>query len=453
MAKARNAGVSGAAVAATIFAILFVFALVAAIIFHTQGDKVRQERDAAETILAGLAAPEERNVDRVQAMIADREKGTLYHQLSTEISNLRRLAAADTNVDSANLGKRMTEMKLAQGTNLLGEIVRLQAELRKANELTEQIRTDLADAQRRAEEADKARAALSAQYDDSLKQLQGEIAKLNASQQQYQQTVTTSTGELEATIGNVRSEMQAKVDEKESEITQLRLDLDNVTRQRDRLLQITREVSVDSTIRPDGQVAALVEKENLAYVNIGRLQHVLPGMTFEVFEPGDVIKPDEFEEVRGKATIEIVRVDPSTASARVVRTERGRAVKVGDNIVNLAFDPTVTYQFYVYGDFDLENTGQPSLSDRKRIEAMVSKFGAVVAPALSYEVDYLVLGAEPELPAPLPPDTLDPELIAANVAARRKYETYQQLIGDAKQLRIPVLNQNRFLALVGFYQR
>jgi hypothetical protein len=30
---------------------------------------------------------------------------------------------------------------------------------------------------------------------------------------------------------------------------------------------------------------------------------------------------------------------------------------------------------------------------------------------------------------------------------------YQKLIGEAKTLSIPVLNQNRFLALVGYYQR
>jgi hypothetical protein len=453
MAKARNAGVSGAAVAATILGILFVFALVAAIIFHTQGEKVRIERDAAETELAGWATPEQRRLDRVSAMLADRDKGSVYDQLTSEINQLRRLAAADTNVDASNLQKRMAEMRLAAGTNLLGEITRLAAELRKANELADQIRADLADAQKRAEDADRARAALSAQYDGSVKQLQGEIDKLKAQQQQYQGTVTATTAELQATIDNVRAEMQAKVDERDSMIAQLEADKRDVEGQRDRLLQITREVAVDSTIRPDGQISALVEQQGLVYVNLGRLQHMVPGLTFEVFEPGEIIKPDEFEEVRGKATIEIVKVDPHTSSARIVRTERNRSVRVGDQIVNLAFDPNVTYRFYVYGDFDIDNTGQPSLGDRRRIESMVSKFGAVVTPELSYEVDYLVLGAEPELPAPLPADTLDPELIAAHVAATSKYQRYQQLIGDARQLRIPILNQNRFLALVGFYQR
>lgn len=453
MAKARNPGASGAAVAATILGILFVFALVAAIIFHTQSTKVKLERDQFAQDLAGLATPEERNLQDIQTRLANREAGSVIGQYIAEVNSLRRLAAADTNVDASNLQNRMNAMRLPAGTNLLGEISRLQAELRKANELTEQVQNDLKDAQARAEQADKARAALSAQYDESVKKLQADIGELQNTHRQFQETVTTNTGELEGTIGNVRQEMQAKVDQAESRIVQLEAELAEEKALNDRLRSLTRELATDKTIRPDGQIAALVEKENLAYINLGRGQHVLPGLTFEVFSPGQVIKPDEFEEVRGKATIEIVNVEDNTASARIVRTERNATLKVGDAIVNLAFDPNVTYQFYVYGDFDIDNTGQPSLGDRKRIEAMVSKFGAVIAPELSYEVDYLVLGAEPELPPPLPPDTLDPELIAINVTARRKYETYQQLIGQATQLRIPILNQNRFLALVGYYDR
>lgn len=451
MAKARNAGVSGAAVAATILAIFFIFALVAAIIFHTQSTKVRLERDDLATKLAALATPEEQRLPAIESRIANRDAGTVIGQFIAEVDALRRFAAADTNVDSANLRKRMDSLKVS--SDLLSEVSKLQAELRKAEEKTKLVEGNLAEAQQRAEEADKARAALAGQFNSKVEELQGEIAKLQSAMQQYQGTVTQAQGDLEGTIENVRTEMQGKVDEKDTRIVELEAQLAEEKRLNDRLRSITRELATDTTIKPDGQIAAMVEKESLVYINLGREQHVVPGLTFEVFDPGTVIKPDEFSEVRGKATIEIAKVEPSTASARIVRVERGENIKLGDKIVNLAFDPTVTYQFYVYGDFDIDNTGEASLSDRKRIEAMVGKFGAVIAPELSYEVDYLVLGAEPDLPPPLPADTLDPEVIAANVAARRKYEVYQQLVGEAKELRIPVLNQNRFLALVGYYER
>ena len=76
-----------------------------------------------------------------------------------------------------------------------------------------------------------------------------------------------------------------------------------------------------------------------------------------------------------------------------------------------------------------------------------------VGTKLSYDVDYLVLGQEPPLPQAPPPNVVDPTAIAAYVEAQRNYETYQQLIGEARNLNIPILNQNRFLNLIGYYQR
>src|SRR5690606_23185485 len=111
-------------------------------------------------------------------------------------------------------------------------------------------------------------------------------------------------------------------------------------------------------------------------------------------------------------------------------------------------------------DFDVDNTGRTSMSDRRRIETMILQWGGKLSQAseednreLSYDVDYLVLGEEPELPTPLPPGTFDPEIIEAHRAKQRRWERYNQLVKEARELQIPVLNQNRFLLLVGYYQR
>ncbi|MEM9019186.1 MAG: hypothetical protein AAGC44_01375, partial [Planctomycetota bacterium] len=69
------------------------------------------------------------------------------------------------------------------------------------------------------------------------------------------------------------------------------------------------------------------------------------------------------------------------------------------------------------------------------------------------EVDYLVLGKEPEFPADLDPGVIDQVLIRENEEKRVAYDTYQKLVEEAKRLRIPILNQNRFLVLIGYYQR
>jgi hypothetical protein len=72
---------------------------------------------------------------------------------------------------------------------------------------------------------------------------------------------------------------------------------------------------------------------------------------------------------------------------------------------------------------------------------------------LSYDVDFLVLGMEPELPVAPDPDETDPVVLENYKVAREKYLTYQSLVNQARQLSVTILNQNRFLTMVGYYRR
>ncbi|MEM6756327.1 MAG: hypothetical protein AAF586_04100, partial [Planctomycetota bacterium] len=97
--------------------------------------------------------------------------------------------------------------------------------------------------------------------------------------------------------------------------------------------------------------------------------------------------------------------------------------------------------------------GQSSAADRRQIESMIERWGGETVEAFSPDVDFLVLGAEPELPDPLPPGTTDPVLIQEQVRAQRAYETWQDLAAQAADFQVPVLNKNRFLGLIGYYER
>ena len=59
----------------------------------------------------------------------------------------------------------------------------------------------------------------------------------------------------------------------------------------------------------------------------------------------------------------------------------------------------------------------------------------------------------PALPQEPDPDSLDPEDEKRYVREKIIWETYQQLVSEARELSIPILNQNRFLTMVGYYQR
>ena len=63
----------------------------------------------------------------------------------------------------------------------------------------------------------------------------------------------------------------------------------------------------------------------------------------------------------------------------------------------------------------------------------------------------LVLGVPPALPTGNPGD--DPVQIEIQAELQERYNRYEQLMEQANELSIPILNQNRFLSLVGYYRR
>jgi hypothetical protein len=118
----------------------------------------------------------------------------------------------------------------------------------------------------------------------------------------------------------------------------------------------------------------------------------------------------------------------------------------------VVYSPYSTFNFHVHGRFDVDKTGQATEDDRQRIERMITRWGGRLMEELTYEVDFLVLGQSPPPPMVLP-DTIDPVEITRQIRLRAEYERHEQLLERAREMSIPVLNQNRFLTLVGFFER
>ena len=60
---------------------------------------------------------------------------------------------------------------------------------------------------------------------------------------------------------------------------------------------------------------------------------------------------------RGPKAVEFVN---GQAVQEIVLTE-------GDKIANVVYDPNMVYKFFIYGDFDLDRTGQPAPADKRRL--------------------------------------------------------------------------------------
>jgi len=305
------------------------------------------------------------------------------------------------------------------------------------------------------------KAELEKAYRTAQEERQAAVVALGEAVKASQTTATaTFTGLQEAQV-KAAEEAKKEVEKFEQALTNKDAEIQDLRRRIQQLMQIlqpggSKDTTVDPSRQVDGSIMSTIPQDNLVTIDLGEKDHVLLGLTFEVFDKKTGVVRDEFNDVRGKATIEVVRVKGSTSECRVVRTERGKTIMEGDVIANAVYDRNRTFKFYVYGNFDIDNDGRESPTDTRRIKSMIEQWGGVVATEFGYDVDFLVLGVKPQVttrPAADGTDIRTPVEIEADAAREREALKFTQLIGDAGLLRIPVLNQNRFLWLIGYYER
>ncbi|MEX0885137.1 MAG: hypothetical protein WD009_01740, partial [Phycisphaeraceae bacterium] len=281
----------------------------------------------------------------------------------------------------------------------------------------------------------------------------GPVEVQAARQVEQQQQSSGAEAELRELVATARQEQEARVRELDDEITRLELERDGLRREIRELARREDRVDSPDVVRPGGRIVSVVDADRRAQVDIGRQDRLVLGMTFEVFDRDELVRHEGGSRLRGKATIEIIDLRDASAMARIVRRSPGVELRPGDQIVNLVYDPEATYRFFVDGEFDLDRDGRSTEAERQRVQQMIRDWGGEVASELRYDVDFLVLGSAPDRPADLPPGAPDRETIQRHTEALRLYERYQELEEEARAFGVPVLNQNRFLALVGYYQR
>ncbi|HEV2296575.1 MAG TPA: hypothetical protein VGR35_22215 [Tepidisphaeraceae bacterium] len=303
------------------------------------------------------------------------------------------------------------------------------------------------------------------------KQMEETIAKVRAEANAAIEGVTTYRGEKDADIAAITASATESQRAAQEAIAQRDVQL----RERDeRLAQLTRDFDAlkarffgqrvdpqNPTIRQADGTIVRTPGGGTVWIDIGQAEGVPPGMTFEVYDknegipvhPTDPQAMDDAPLPIGKASIEVIQVLPTSSQCRVTRVSHGAVISLGDPIVNLVFDKNVKFNFMVYGAFDLDQNGQPSLQDTETIKRLVTSFGGKLIDRVGVDTDFLVLGKEPEIPIIPPEERNDPFQQKRLTEAQAALDEYLDIQRQATELRIPVLNQNRFLYLVGYYNQ
>jgi hypothetical protein len=198
-----------------------------------------------------------------------------------------------------------------------------------------------------------------------------------------------------------------------------------------------------------------VASDDVAYINLGSGDHIVPGMTFEVYDKrdgvprlGDGMSPEDMPV--GLGSVEVESVDHASSQVRVT-LEPNQHITEGDLIANLVYDRNVKYNFYVYGKFDLGQTRHPTDQDRDKILALIAHWGGRLQKTINVDTDFVVMGAEPTVEDFTQDQLEDPFFVRKKNDEEADLKAYNDILSKARDLHIPVMNQNRFLYFVGYY--
>ncbi|MBI1337925.1 MAG: hypothetical protein GC164_13325 [Phycisphaera sp.] len=460
MAKGRISSGAGLAVALVIVSFGFVLSLLFAIIFYNQSKDAQANVEEAQKKLAVFIRDSDRTDPQVSAFTeqAQKENISVVRAIINEMQSYARLVSPDP-LNAESLQQRLISAGFQTQANPAPILSVLNVQRQTITEQTDEIARLKGELTQVNSQLDAARSEVSGiqqTYQNSQTQNLTKIDQLSTEFQAYQGKADSSAKSLEQRLQEVQAkagtdiaDLQTRIDQLVSEKAELQRKIDDLTNPGGD----SSATIIDTSLIPDGKILNVSGNTQMVFIDLGAKDHVLLGMTFEVYDRATGIVRDEFGDLRGKATIEITRIEENSSLCRVVRKSRNAVIVEGDVIGNVVYDRNATLKFHIFGDFDLDNTGAPTLRDRDRVVAMVTDWGGQVMDKLSYDTDFLVLGKEPTQPDALSKDEIDPVKIAEHEAAQRRFDQYQQLINEARRLKIPILNQNRFLSMVGYYQR
>ncbi len=464
---ARSGSVGGMLYSLIIFVFLFVICLVLTILFYSRANEQSQLAAEANEAVKAMRSPVEADSDSYKALLnsARQNDRSLFGQMTVQQSQVHRLITGVGEDTVGQVKEKLAGIGVKGGqSTVVGAITDTRATAAAAEE-----------ARAKAEAASKATAdelaqvklrydSLIAAHKTELDNRQGQIDQFQARLNDYEQSSDAERQQVVDQLTQTRQKSVADLQVKETEIRNLNATIAQKDVRLRELVAALRELmpeSPDPTLEPDGKIIGVTTEGRTVYIDLGSQDNVILGMNFEVFDAAtgpqlEEVRPGEIatRQKRGKATAEVIRIDENTATCRVIRQERGQRLSAGDVVSNLAYDKKRVYKFFIYGDFDLDFDEQTDPGDFDLIVSMVRQWGGKVyeGDEMPLDTDFLVLGREPELPA-AGGDTFDPQVLGDIERKRAAWEKYQRIGAQASELSVPVLNQNRFMTLMGYFRR
>ena len=456
MARGSGAG-TGVIVALVVSVVCNVGLLTITFMMYSGKAEALENEAKARAEMTQFIKPSDRTNEFDRQMDAARSKQKSLHAYLQEQSG--EVAAFVTGNPKADLTEMRSSLSLGDGDVVRSEMTDLRRQLTASQNDGSSLERQLADLQSTNDD-------LSDRMDQNQKMGQVKVAQVEQEfsgykiaalgyQQEVEQAIQSieeSRVKLDRDYRNRLADLQSRLDRSNQDNSVFRAQIEEL-----------RKKTENYRIKPqspaelvDGRVISVPGTGGQVFVDLGRNQRVVPGMTFEVYEDATSIRPDPRtgEYVRGKASIEIIKVAADTSTGRITRELTGRPVVKDDVIANAVFNPEYRFKFLVHGLFDVNGDGRPFEDETDYVRRRIIEWGGeiVEGDTLTGDLDFLVLGAQPPMPAPLPPDAGDDQF-RRFLMQRESREQYDRLFDQATDAQIPVLNWNRFEMLTGMNPR
>ncbi len=447
------------------FVFLWVLSTAGLVIFYIAWGKADQSTDSVKQRLAQIASYRDEQNPAVRDMLTNATATrTVIHQLQRQIADLKfsivgaqHASAVKVSALTGSTGEIATALNTAgmSGKNLLAAVSELKSQLDQAQSLEAQYKKAWRNYQRQFTDAQGTfhsdTGTLNQKLADARKRIDTLTAQLDAAKTQLAGQATTLQNQISAQqtkfVTDLRKDVVLK-QQYQQELVSRDLTVKNLQHQIQGLRAPTQGANAILS-QADGKILRVSAVNNMVYLNIGSNDHLSIGQTFAVYSPLLGVGKG----TNSKASIVVTKVGPYASVARITHIADKQALFPGDLIANPVFSSDLNrkYHFVVYGDFDLNGNGVPTAQGREQIVSLIKQWGGVVDKKLTSQTDFLVLGSPPAKPSL---NFGASETKASSSVAQLQdmaQSQYNVLEAKAQGFSIPILNANRFLAMIGYY--
>lgn len=455
----RSGAGTGVIVSLVVFVLATVFLLVLSIVFYVGNREQIETVRNAESMLQVYATSRERSDDYVIKFVAlaDAANQSVTGYLNDQLEQRNRMLTGNPSETIERLQIQFSG-NVSESSPLVLTLTNLQSQIKSVKQ----------ELDARVEELASSHETIQSLNDQLVSQAQSKEAEVQRVKVEWQDVQdgadslnVKSDDEFDRRknyLDEVREEniermqdAEERVEELIGERAQLLSTIDDLRSK----INSNRMNTVDPSLLVDGRVLE-VGSGNEVFINRGELDHIVLGMTFDIYESASQLRFDEGGNLpRGKATIEVVKVGPTTSTAKIKRSTSSQPIIRDNIIVNPVYDPDYKFSFIVHGNFDADGDGEPE-SNNSFIKNQISRWGGIVIEddgVIPGDLDFLVLGITPRKPTHQPSRGASSAMMDAYAKQQRAYDDYENLQEAAKAAQVPILTANRLDVLTGHRSR